>query len=377
MTKKKEVAKTHKNVLEHVVMERVMDRGIHPGDIVNEVSQWWVYDLYGRKPAPAFYQDGKLICTDLDLACFLSTIASRHANVVIPTYKSMRPKTIREGVKVTSEENRNGPILSLTSNKDVFSFGLKINDNNVMEDGKRGVPRNFAVTDPSGEWYDGWETIQWDPSKSENAFLSENDIWSGHRVVFKNFVHPARWQTFYGHQYFITKTLIGRLTEQAKNHFSQIKRMLDEGIRYPDTEEQGKPKDWGKTMKAKGKSVRFKTLEVQIDIPDYDDVYPKIESSQENLVKLTDERRLWNYTIIPNLSFATRVTEYALMKHGNGKTPSWLKNCKWEEDYVPKGKRTKWERLVLFQPGPGEVGVSIRKRIKYKSEIMSKDYKVE
>ena len=37
-------------------------------------------------------------------------------------------------------------------------------------------------------------------------------------------------------------------------------------------------------------------------------------------------------------------------------------------------KRIKWERLVLFQPGVGERGVSIRKRNYEKSEMVDKDY---
>lgn len=373
MTEKKEVAKTHKNVLDHGVMQKVLDRGIHPDLIISEVSNWWVYDLYKRKPAPAL-RDGVFVGTDLDLACFLSTLAYRHAHVNIPFYKSMRPKTITEGIKVVSEGNRNGPILSLVSNKEVFSFGLRINDDNVIEDGVRGVPRSFSVTAPDGNWYEGWKTIQWDPTRSENSFLNENELFTGNRLVFKDFVHPARWQTFYGHHYFITKVLIERLTEQAKDNFAQMKRMISEGIEYPETEEEGKPKDWGKSMKADGKSVKFKSLEVHIDVPDYNDSYPKVESSQENLVRLTKERRLWNYTIVPNLRFATRITEFAFMKHDTGRIPTWLKNCTWESDYVQKGKKIKWDRLVLFQPGPGEVGVSIRKREKYKSEIMAKDY---
>ena len=55
--------------------------------------------------------------------------------------------------------------------------------------------------------------------------------------------------------------------------------------------------------------------------------------------------------------------------------PHWLENVKWENDYVVPGKRIKWERLVLFQPGVGKRSVSIRKRNYEKSEIVSKDYK--
>jgi len=377
MTERKHVAKTLKEVLDHPVMKMVLDKAVPPFEIVKAVEGWWSFDMYSRKPGPAIV-DGIFKGTDLDLACFLMTIAERGAVINIPTYKSMRPKTIKEGQRVSSSTNRHGPIVNLTSNKDVFSFGIRIKDANVMTTDSVGDYRTYSLTDPSGTWYSGWNRIEWDPSAEENKFLFENSLWTGNRVVFKNFVHPNRWTSLYGKHYFITKALIERLTDQAKDYFAQMKRMQKAGIQFPETGD-GAPTKWPKQDREQGKSVKFRSLQVEVDIPPYEGEYPVFKDTQEDLVRLDGWRRLLNNSIIPNLRFATRATELAFFLHGiqDGveRKPAWIAGgTKWEKDYVPKGKRTKWDRLVLLQPSVGERAVAIRKRIREKSEIMAMDY---
>lgn len=373
MTKKKQIAKTLLNVLEHPIMMGIMDRQFDPDVLIDDTKGWWGFDLYTRKPGPAL-KDGIFVGTDLDLACFLSTIADRGAVINIPEYKSMRPRSIRQGERVVSRDNRHGPIMSLSANKDLFSFSIKIKDANVITTDEVGKPRNFTITDPSGDWYSGWNRLEWDPSKKENTFLTENELWTDNRVVFKNFVHPNRWTSFYGHHYFITKALIARLKEQSSNYYQQIKRMLDEGIRYPETGD-GAKKKWPPTSREEGKSVKFRALEVEIDIPEYANEYPEFASTQDNLVVLSNTRNNWVYRIIPNLSFAVRCTELAFFKYGAGRMPGWLANVDWEEDFKLPGKRIKWDRLKIMQPCVGEFSVAIRKRVREKSEIMNMEYR--
>lgn len=381
MTQKKVVAKTLGNILENPTMQFIMDRSLPMDDVVNIVKNYWSLNMYTRKPGPALV-DGVFEGTDLDLACFLSGLADRGAVLNLPRYKAMRPQTIKEGERLSSKENRHGKILGLVSNKDVFSFSLRIMDMNVMTSESVGEPRTFSVTTPDGNWYEGWDRIEWDPSASENKFLTENDIWTGNQVIFKHFVHPNRWISMYGQYYFITKALIERLTEQAADHFVQMKKMQTEGVEYPKTGEVGAQKDWGTSTKADGKSVKFESLEVEIDYPSVGE-YPQLESNQENLIKLTEERRLWNNTIIPNLRFQTRITEYAFYKHGikkegGEKMPAWLSGgTTWERDFKFPKKQIKWDRLKLVQPGVGQYSVSIRKRTKMKAEMMALDYKVK
>ena len=375
---KKHVAKTLRNILENPAMQFIMDKTLPLDDVVKVVQKYWTYDMYNRKPGPALV-DGVFEGTDLDLACFLTALAERGAVLNIHRYKSMRPKTTKEGERISSSENRHGKILNLVANKDVFSFGLKMMDMNVMTTDSVGDFRTFSLTAPDGNWYDGWDSIGWDPSIKENKFLSENEMWTQNRVVFKHFVHPNRWISIYGQHYFITKALINRLTEQAADNFKQMKHMLADGIEYPKSGD-GAKKVWPKSSKAAGKSVKFETMEVEIDVPDNDTMFVQLDSNQENLIALTEQRKKWNNTIIPNLKFSTRITEYAFYKHGQlkeggEKMPAWLSGgTTWDRDFKLPRKQILWDRIKLMQPGVGKFSVAIRKRVKTKAEIMAMDF---
>lgn len=375
---RKHVGNTLKTIIENPTMQFIMDRTLPLDDVIPLVSGYWGYDMYTRKPGPALV-DGVFEGTDLDLACFLTALADRGAVINIPKYKSMRPQTIVEGQRVVSKDNRHGKILKLVSNKDVFSFGINIMDMNVMTTDSVGDFRTFSLTSPDGNWYDGWETIQFDPSAKENKFLTENKIWTENRVIFKHFVHPNRWISLYGQYYFLTKALIGRLTEQAADNFKQIKEMLAAGIKYPESGE-GAKKVWPSSKKEPGKSVKFESLEVEIDLPENKTQFPQLEHNQENLIMLTDQRRLWNATVIPTLNFSCRITEYAFYKHGQKneggeKMPAWLSGgTTWERGFKFPRKKIEWDRIKLMQPGVGAFSVAIRKRVKTKSEIMAMDF---
>lgn len=379
MTKAKEVAKTLKGILNNDISEPIMDRTSDIFPVITEVLNFWKFDLYSRKPGPA-YIDG----TDLDMVAFLYSLIDREAIINIPEYKSMRSTKIKENQHLISNTNRHGKILGVYGNKNTFSFGLRIFDMNVMgqKNGKDyiGDYRNFNLTDFYGQWYDGWKSIQFIPSVNENKFLTENDQWDplkDNTITFKNFVHPNRWTSYYGQYYFLTKMLIDRLTEQAKNYNEQIKRMLNNGIKFPVSDSDVKQESTKQTKIEKGEKVKIKSFQTEIDIPENESEYKVFDDNQTNLIYLNRTRNDFIYRIIPKLRFMTRATElafyyYGVDKDGNERFPSWLKNVKWERDYKVSNKsKTKWDRLVLFQPGVGQKGVSLRKRIYEKTEEIS------
>jgi len=157
-----------------------------------------------------------------------------------------------------------------------------------------------------------------------------------------------------------------RLYADATFFKDEIKRLLDAGVTYPATDS---PRIWPHQKTVGGAvSKKVTAFQVELDLPDFTGVYKPLENTQENLVMATKMRSKYIYTLIPKLRFMTRATEYAFWKYGQDRMPAWLENVKWEEGYVPKGKRTKWDRLVLFQPAPGHTGVSIRKREWQKTE---------
>lgn len=369
MTAKKTVAESLLFMLTHPVAWAILNRQNDIGPATEIVESWWSYDLYNRRPGPAFYDEqGNFHATDLDLACFMYELSARGAVINLPEYKSLRANVQREDQQLTSKYNRHGKIIGLSANKDFFSFSIRIFDENVVNEDSVGDYRNFMLTDLTGEFYDGWREIQFTPTMKENRWLHEQNILTENRVYFQNFIHPYRWTSFFGHHYALTKMLIDRLTEEAKYYASEIKAMLDEGIKYP--EGQG-PKEFRPYTKEKGVRKKFPAFQAEVMYPEIEGEYPAFEHAQETLVNLYHKRKYFVYTLIPRLRFMTRAAELAHYRNP-GYLPAWLKNVKWESGYTIPGKRIKWDRLVLFQPEPGKPAVSLLKRSYEKSTEVAK-----
>lgn len=369
-TPKKKVATTLTSILENPIMGNILDKSQDIDKTISEVMSWWRYDMASRKPGIAYTSEGEKT-TDLDLSCFLFELAERSAVINIPIYKSIRAKSIKEGEVVLSSQNRHGNVLGLSANKDVFSFSIRIKDMNAISTDNVGAFRNFSVTDLDGDWYPGFGNLEFIPTAKENEFIFKNDIAEDGKINFSYFVHPNRWQSFFGQYYFMTKVLIDRMKEEAQYYNSEVKIMLAEGINYPTKSE---PTEWPASEKMPGKKIKVKSFEVEIDLPDNDSRFKTYKHNVKNLVTLTDKRRYWVYNLIPRLNFAIRTVEYAYFKYGQDRIPSWIKNVKWETGYVTKGKHTAWDRMVLFQNKVGEVGISIKKRVYETTQEVALDY---
>ena len=358
MTPKKILPQSLLNLNSNLLMKNIMDRSKDLFITIEKVKKLWGFDMYTRTPSQTL--DGK---TNLDLACVFYSLAERSAAIIIPKYKSLRPKSVDDP---DVKEARTGKIISLSSNKDLFSFSIKIFDEVVNE------YRSFCITDPRGNFY--LKEFVWTPTVQEKEYLLENEVSSSlnNQISFKNFVHPNRWTSFYGQNYFITKALIQRIEDECKDIFSQIKAMEKKGFTYPKDDKNSKP--WPKKIKESGKPIIFKSLEVEVDFPMINK-FLEYKSSQGYMVLLTDIRKNYIYSILPILRFATRCTELAFFKYANNKLPSWLGGgVKWESGFKLPKKRIEWDRLKIVQPTVGEFSLAIRKRIKEKSEIMAHDF---
>lgn len=359
MTIKKILPQTLLNLHENPLMKKIMDGSEDLTKTIESVRKLWSFDMYSRTPSMTI-EDGNVAGTNLDVACLMYTLAERSATITIPKYKSLRPKTLNES-KV--RDKRSGEIASLSSNKDLFSFSVKIFDESVND------YRNFCITDPNGDLYLDFD---FEMTDKEEKFLEKNKVTFSDQIKFKYFVHPNRWASLYGQNYFITKALIERMTDECKNWFIQIKRMQKNGIMFPAYDSESKP--WSKKLKEYGKSVKFSSLEVEVDFPMINK-YKVYEDTSENLIELDRKRKLYIYSILPILRFAIRCTELAFYKYSNDKMPSWIGGgSKWESGFKLPKKRIVWDRLKIIQPAVGKFSIAIRKRIKDKSEIMALDY---
>jgi len=390
----KQIANTLKTLLDNPQIQMICDRTQDLNGLIQEVRDYWKLDLFTRKPGPALLSDGTFKGTDLDLATFVTALADRGAVINLPTYKGIRAATKREGERVIAKENRHGKVLGLWSNQDVFAFGIRVLDHNVVTsnpDGSEsvGAPRNFTITNLKGEWYDGWQRIEFSPTAKENTFLQDKSLWTENQIVFKNFVHPNRWVSFYGQYYVITKILLDRLEEESKHLYTTIKALQEAGVKYPATG-TGAKTEWPESQKVgEEEVVTVPAFQCEIDFPEFKGEYPRRGETVDSLVAMTDRRKSLIYHLMPELRFAARAVELAFYKYGiernevdattiaGGKStvptlmderlPTWI-DAKWERDYTPKGKRNKWSRLVLFQPAPGKQGVALRYRIWEKKE---------
>lgn len=371
------VARTLEALVTSDTMSRILDRSAPVDDLIPSVLSHWSYDLYSRKPAAALLENGALTATDLDLACFLSALVERSAVINLPTYERRRAQTVRAGERVLSADNRHGKVMSLSANKEVFSFSVRIQDMNVIQTDEVmgdsvGAPRNFMLVDIDGSWHDGWSRIQFMPTAKENTFLSDRKLWTDNVVYFKNFVHPNRWISFYGSPYFLTKVLIDRLEEETKFYRAEEKKLLAAGVRWPPRDganDSGGPKEWPTSTRGDYSTIKVDAFECEADAP-FIKFFPALEMSTEAMVANSKRVRELTYTLLPQLRFAARATELAYYKAGakDHAFPHWIQGAEWDTDYVQKGKRTVWNRLVLKQVYPWQLGFALRYRVYSKTE---------
>ena len=368
MTAPKYVAQSLTSILKNPLVTTILDRGSDIQPVMDEVLSWWNYDLFARKPSPAYNEYGIFKGTDLDLACFMYSLAGRGAIINIPEYKGHTQRKTRKDQQLRSKYNRHGELIGVNANKLFWSFNINIIDQNVVGEDKVGDYRTFSLTGKDGDWHEGWKTIQFEPTLKENRFITENELWSGNRVVFKNFIHPNRWTSYFGHHYVISKMLIDRLVDQAAFMNTEVKRIQAAGINFPSTGDKPESHsyDYGDSV-----SKKFIAFESKIYIPKtfIEGDYSFYKESTEDLYKAYITRKEFNKATSA-LRFMTRASEYAHFKNPDI-MPYWLKNVAWEEDFVEPGKRTKWQRLKLFQPKVGEQSISILKRTFEKSARVS------
>ena len=367
----KTVAASILSMLSGDLMQRVIDRSQSIDDILPGVMADWSFDLTERKPRPALLKDGVLQPTDLDLASFLAALAERHAVINLPVYRGRRPRTVTEGERIVSKSNRHGNVLGLTSNQNVFSFGVTIKDANVVRAEEVGAPRTFMVVDIDGTWHDGWKTIEFSPTAKENNFLTENKLWTGNRVVFENFTHPNRWTSFYGQYYFLTKAVIARLEEETSFYRTEHKRLNALGFALPTKEYVG-----GRTERGPSDTEEVAAFACEIDAPWCGNFVP-LKDSLGALETSTARVKYLQYTVLPVLRFATRATEHAFYGQGKRKHlhtfPAWIQGATWDAHYVAPGKQIVWNRLVLAQLWPGQTGYALRCRTYPKKEVVASE----
>jgi len=366
------IAKSLKTLMENPIVVDTLNLGADIEPIAEAVSNFWKYDLFNRKPSSAYDDYGLFQGTDLDLACFLYSMADRGAVINIPRYNSMRQKKKRADQQLSSTRNRHGKIIGVQANKDHWTFSINVIDENVIGEDKVGDFRTFSLTDLDGSWYQGWDRIEFVPTLKENRFITENKLWTGNQIVFRNMIHPNRWTSFFGHHYIITNLVIERLTDESSFLNAQIKEMKKEGIEFPEGEG---PQAYEYEGYGDAKSVKKTAFQARIYIPEKEFVgeYTTPEKTQKSIVEVYGRRKRLQ-KMIKTLRFMTRATEYAHAQAPDN-MPAWISGVQWEDGFkIPPRGRTVWQRLPLFQTGVGEFSIALLRRWYEKSARVDGDY---
>jgi len=352
----------------------LLDRTSDVRAVCDRIASTWRYDLATRKVGTAYEDDDGTFRTDLDLACFLSALAERRAAINLPEYSTRRAATKTEGEMVLSRDNRHGRIIGITSNADVFSFNVLVEDANVMTASSVGKPRNFMLQDITGKWHDGWKSIDFLAATPE-----EKALFAGTegKVSFKYFVHPNRWTSFYGRAYLLAKVAEKRLEDQDRFLKAEAKRIRDAlGI---------VPEPWPKTTKVGDEeSIKVEAFNAEVDGVNFTGDFEGYPTDQAGLTEISILRHRIG-ELLRTLRFHIRATEFAFYSQSfkpavganalgylaaggaDLELPSWAKGG-WTCGYKESAKaRNHWARREC------EAGLSIRFRVWEKTEKVAAD----
>ncbi len=339
---------------------QLSDRAFDVRSFGNDLLDAWGFDLEARRPGVAYVTESGTQVTSLDMACLLSTLCEWGSVINLPVYKSLGPKTRKEGQIITSAENRHGKILSLVSNADTFNFSVRIMDMNVMTAHDVGDFRHFLMF-VDGDWYDGWKTITFQPTEKEKELLAKIPS-NGNTIVFDSFVSPLRWPSFYGRHYVLAKALIERLKDQNKHlgkQVAEIKKALNiEPKKWPAQERVGETKPrsvWKLNVEVLGLSELHGTYKT----------FPSTKAGLEDAEALLGRLK----AIKERLAFQTRATEFAFFKRVHGlvdgnddaviptlagetaattlPTPAWIDSGAWELGWRQSNRHKPVARLTF------------------------------
>ncbi len=358
-----------KNEYAQILMDRrqPIDEEFIGAIVAQSVLSW-----EGRNPLPALDPDGNFQGTDLDLLSFLTPIAARGAVIEIPRYRNRRKVVVRANERRVGN-TRFGPITGLTSSQEVFSFSVRLFDQTIIKKDLEteledvGSHRNYMVVDCDGHWYHGWDKIIWDPSREENRFLTEQGLWMGNTVYFRNYVHPNRWQSVFGAPHLLKKIALARIDDEAGFYRKEVKRLQEMAIVFPP----GEIKEYARTLyEGDTVPVLVQTMEMVLDIPEFSGAYLPVPDTQAGLVAAHRHQKYLTYTLKPLVQFGVRANEAAYFLHGvetanQGKIASWMEGRTWQPGWkAPKG-RVDWNQMVL---GPD---MALRWRVKQVTQHIS------
>lgn len=348
------VAKTVYRVLsgEHPDAQLIMNRAHPMGDsFVHRLVESSTLSFTGRRPRPAYSENGTLKTADLDLLSFLVHLALRRSVIEIPTYTNRREKTISANERKIGDRSF-GNLVGLTAHKKALSFSVRIFDQSIVTDDPRtgtetcGAYRNYMVVDADGNWYDGWKTLQLKLTPAERKYFAESGMLTDTDTVhFVHYVHPNRRQSIYGASYLLLKMLTKRLEDEVRFYRAEVRRLAKLGIKTPSTSAPCRTR----VRVGAVKKLSVETMEVVLDMPAFTGSYRPMTDNVAGMAQASERVRQLTYSLLPLVRFVTRADEVAFFRFGEekGYVAPWAQNCTWEKGYRPPRAQMLWNRMVL------------------------------
>ena len=432
----KRVSEVLKTLLANPIIKYIINRATII-DYEKEIEEIIPKNIFDKNPMTICDENGDYVGTTLDMQSMMYHLMKEGIVINISHYDAMRGTVLKEGQNLVSKENRHGKVTGLSCSKEVWTFGYRIKDANVTTRTESSDFRVFNVVDMNGEWYEGWDVIEFVPDKKENEFLSK--LAEGNKIVFKDFINKQRRFNIFSFQYFKMKILMNRLNDEIQYLGGLIKMMNEEDIVLPPEEKKVWPEQ---TRLGNEKKVVVKSVSFEVDTPPLTGEYDTIEFNLDNLKKIIDRKRYLTYTIKSQIQFYLRGEEFAHFKFANPDKPfpHWMQGLDWTDYKTPKKLtvntnlinkfsgdeklilglmkervykeneknlffeeyealnkiffgisdvpdsvtnkvkftkgRVAFKRLLIFQPGIGEYGVSLLRKDFEKTETVNENYNI-
>lgn len=328
----KRVSEVLKTLLDNPIIKYIVNRAMTI-DYEKEIEEIIPKNIFDKNPMMICDADGNYVGTTLDMQSMMYHLMKEGIVINISHYDAMRGTVLKEGQNLVSKENRHGKVTGLSCSKEVWTFGYRIKDANVTTRTESSDFRVFNVVDMNGEWYEGWDVIEFVPDKEENEFLSK--LAEGNKIVFKDFINKQRRFNIFSFQYFKMKILMNRLNDEIQHLGGLIKLMNEKGIVLPPKDKKVWPEQ---TRLGNEKKVVVKSVTFEVDVPPLIGEYDTIKFNLDNLKKITERKRYLTYTIKSQIQFYLRGEEFAHFKFANPDKPfpHWMQGLEWKDYQSPK-----------------------------------------
>lgn len=252
-----------------------------------------------------------------DMASMLILLYGRGADIIIPQYDRTKELSENSVGTVMEAVNRNGKLIGLVSNASTFNFSIRILDNNVEQNGVRGVPRTFTLTDYYGNLSENWSDLKFTPNSKEFESLKEIFYYTRDVLSFKNFVNSEKAQCFYSEWYYNMKLAIHRLAQEKKylaNLISKYSPVIEPEKTDEGSELMSERKPRAPLPKEESASVEITAFECIVDEPVISFSYVNESQSPELIVEQAKCELEGLSSKLEMYRFITRMVECAWTK---------------------------------------------------------------